>query len=230
MATVSQSLRDDSGFHMFVCGLGLLFALIPLNAVHSQPELATRIEECSALSADADRLACYDKLPSGAPQAGEEPNEPPRTEAAVEPGEAAGPGADLDAGAAAEQAAEPERETRRWQLLRRLRERAARSADEADPGELSVSAGSPGAGTDEPPADEAQSGDGFEVTIVEVHRNLSGLAVFLTEDNGVWAQISTRNRAYPATPFTARISGGLMGGRFLTPASGGMAVRVRGPD
>ena len=75
-----------------------------------------------------------------------------------------------------------------------------------------------------PPAEES-----VDITVVEVRRNLSGLAVFVTADDGIWVQISMRNRRYPRTPFIARVERASMNSHFLVPVDGGIAVRVRRP-
>lgn len=217
---------------MFVCGLGLLFALIPLSAVHSQPELATRLEECSALSADAERLACYDRLQRGARQADDGSDDTLPPDAAAAAAQTTTPAERIDPDTGSVQTAEPAEEPPRRSFWRRLRDRVARRAVETtdadgSPAEAASPTAQPGVAVE---VDESVADDGIEVTVVDVRRNLSGLAVFLTENNGTWVQISTRERSYPGTPFAARITGGLMGGRFLTPDSGGIAVRVRGPE
>ncbi len=283
MATVYQSPLSRSDRHVPGIGLGMVLALMPLTAAYAQDELARGLEECAALSADAERLACYDRLQRGAPQADDEPSEAGPANATIEADVSETTAIETtasetiatettasetiatetapiettaernDAGAQVEPAAEPQvtesiadrsdspeqvvqsaepaEEASRRPFWRRLRDRIARrgaDTDESidDRAASEVSATRPDAAQ----TNETRSDDGIEVTVVDVRRNLSGLAVFLTEDNGTWVQISTRDRTYPETPFSARISGGLMGGRFLTPQSGGIAVRVRGPD
>ncbi len=258
MATVYPFPLSRSGRHMPGVGLGILLALVPLTAAYPQEELASGLEECVAVSADAERLACYDSLQRDAPQAdGDSSDIPPADAAAVParttiPAERAAaparttttaeraaapsrittPAERIEPDTGSVQTAEPAEEPPRRSLWRRLRDRAARRAAETtDTDDSPPEAVSPTAQTDEAAAvDESVANDGIEVTVVDVRRNLSGLAVFLTENNGAWVQISTRDRSYPGTPFTARITGGLMGARFLTPDNGGIAVRVRGPE
>ncbi len=251
----------------------MVLALIPLTAAYAQDELASGLEKCAALSADAERLACYDRLQRGAPQADDESSEANPANAIIEADMTETTASETtssetittettasettaernDAGAAIEPApepqvtestaersdsgeqvlrsAEPAEESSRRPFWRRLRDRIARRGADTDES-IDEQAASEVSATrpDEVRTNETRPDDGIEVTVVDVRRNLSGLAVFLTEDNGTWVQISTRDRAYPETPFSARITGGLMGGRFLTPESGGIAVRVRGPD
>lgn len=258
MATVYPFPLSRSGRHAPRIGLGILLALLPLTAAYSQAELASGLEDCAALSADAERLACYDRLQRGARQADDGSDDihpadaaavpaqttipaeraaaPARTttpaERAATPSRTATPNEQIEPDTGSVQTAEPAEEPPRRSLWRRLRDRAARRAAETtDTDDSPPEAGSPTAQADEAAAvDEAVSDDGIEVTVVDVRRNLSGFAVFLTENNGAWVQISTRDRSYPGTPFTARITGGLMGARFLTPDSGGIAVRVRAAE
>ena len=232
MATVYQFPFSRSGRHVPGIGLGLLLALMPLTPAHPQGELASGLEDCAALSADAERLACYDRLQRGAPQADDGSIDIPSSDAAAAPAQTTTPAERIEPDTESVQTAEPAEEPPRRPFWRRLRDRVARRAAETtETDDSPAEAGSPTAQTDEAAAvDEAVSDDGIEVTVVDVRRNLSGFAVFLTENNGTWVQISTRERSYPGTPFTARITGGLMGGRFLTPDSGGIAVRVRGPE
>ncbi len=245
MATVYQFPFSRSGRHAPRIGLGILLALLPLTAAYSQAELASGLEDCAALSADAERLACYDRLQRGARQADDGSDDIPPADAAAVPAQttipaerAAAPARtttpneriEPDTGSA--QTAEPAGEPPRRPFWRRLRDRVARQAVETtDPDDSPAEAGAPSAQADEAAAvDEAVADEGIDVTVVDVRRNLSGLAVFRTENNGAWVQISTRDRSYPGTPFTARITGGLMGARFLTPDSGGIAVRVRAAE
>lgn len=258
MATDYQFPFSRSGRHVPGIGLSFLLALIPPTAAYPQDELASGLEDCAAVSADAERLACYDRLQRGAPQAdGDSSDIPPadaaaaparttipaeraaapaRTttpaERAAAPARTATPAERIEPDTGSVQTAEPAEEPPRRPFLRRLRDRLARQGEATtDTDDSPAADASPTTQTDEAAAvDEAVADDGIEVTVVGVRRNLSGLAVFLTENNGTWVQISTRDRSYPGTPFTARITGGLMGGRFLTPESGGIAVRVRGPE
>ena len=273
MATVYQSRLIRSDRHVPGIGLGMVLALIPLTAAYAQDELASGLEECAALSADAERLACYDRLQLGAPQANDERSDARPADAIIEADVSETTAIETtasetiatetvaiettaernDAGAQVEpagepqvtessaersdspeqalQSAEPAEEASRRPFWRRLRDRIARRGADSDES-IDEQAASEVSATrpDAVQTNETRPDDGIEVTIVDVRRNLSGLAVFRTEDNGTWVQISTRDRTYPETPFSARISGGLMGGRFLMPESGGIAVRVRGPD
>lgn len=230
MATVYQFPYSRSGRHVPGIGLWLLLALIPPTAAYPQEELASGLEACAALSADAERLACYDRLQRGAPQADDGSKDTPPPDASAAPAQTTTPAERIEPDAESVRTAEPAEEPARRSFWRRLRDRVARRAAETtDTDDSPAEAGSPTAQTDEAAAvDESVADERIEVTVVDVRRNLSGLAVFLTENNGTWVQISTRDRSYPGTPFTARITGGLMGGRFLTPESGGIAVRVRG--
>ena len=258
MATVNPSRFGHFGFHLPIVQVWILLALMPLSAAYPQAELASGLEECAALGADAERLACYDRLQRGEQQADDERSdagqadvvtetvvtETDATEVATErtdTGAQVEPAAEFPitdtiaerSGSAADDArsAEPAEESSRRPFLRRLRDRlAGRGADRADSNNDRTASEATATRPDETQASETPAGDDIEVTVVDLRRNLSGLAVFLTEDNGTWVQISTRDRTYPDTPFSARITGGLMGGRFLTPESGGIAVRVRGPD
>ena len=284
MATVYPFPLSPSGRHLPNIGLGILLALVPLTAAYTQEELASGLEDCAALSADAERLACYDRLQRGARQAdgdsndippadaatvpaqttipaeraaapartttpAERPAAPARTttpaeraaapartttpaERAAAPARTATPAERIEPDTGSVQTAEPAEERPRRPFWRRLRDRLARQGvGTTDTDDSPAVDASPTTQTDEAAAvDDAVSDDGIGVTVVDVRRNLSGFAVFLTENNGTWVQISTRERSYPGTPFTARITGGLMGGRFLTPDSGGIAVRVRGPE
>ncbi len=273
MATVYQSPLSRSDRHVPGIGLGMVLALMPLTAAYAQDELASGLEECAALSADAERLACYDRLQRGAPQAEDERSEASPANAIIEAdvtettasetteietaeiettaietnAERNDAGAPVepapepqvtestadrnDAGEQVVQSTEPAEEASRRPFWRRLRDRIARRGADTDES-IDEQAASEVSATrpDEAQTNETRPDDGIEVMVVDVRRNLSGLAVFRTEDNGTWVQISTRDRAYPETPFGARITGGLMGGRFLMPESGGIAVRVRGPD
>ena len=209
----------------------MLLALFPMTAAYPQEELATGLDECAAMSADAERLACYDNLQRGAEEPDDDQGEVVESDAAAELTEPEPAEERINVGVEGERAAEPVEEESRRPFWRRLRDRVSRrAADTADSTESETAAGSASTRPDEAPVNEPPADDAIEVVVVDVRRNLSGLAVFLTEDNGTWVQISTRDRAYPAPPFSARITGGLMGGRFLTPESGGIAVRVRGPD
>ena len=232
MATVSQSRFGQSGLYVPVVGLGVLLALIPLTAAHPQAGLASGLEECAALSSDAERLACYDRLQRDTQQAAVGSSDMVQADGAAAPVETTTAAKQIDSDSGAEQTAEPAAEPPRRPFWRRLRDRVARRAVETtDSSDSPAEAVAPIARPDEEAAvDEAVSDDGIEVTVVDIRRNLSGLAIFSTEKNGTWVQTSTRDRAYPDTPFSARIAGGLMGGRFLTPESGGIAIRVRGPD
>lgn len=245
MATVIHLAFSHSGRHIPGVGLGMLLALAPLTATYAQEELAGGLDECAALSADAERLACFDRLQRGAEQPDDERSEVDQSDAdtAAELPEAEPTAERIDDGVEIVQAAEPAEpaepaetaetaeETSRRPFWRRLRDRLARrGADTVDSSDSETVARSADTEPDEQPVNEPPADDAIEVTVVDVRRNLSGFAVFLTEDNGTWVQISTRDRTYPETPFSARITGGLMGGRFLTPESGGIAVRVRGPD
>ena len=241
----------------------MVLALIPLTAAYAQDELASGLEECAALSADTERLACYDRLQRGAPQADDGRSDARPADAIIEAdvtettasettasetsAERIDAGAQVepapepqitesiaersDSGAQVFQAAEPAEEASRRPFWRRLRDRIARRGADTDESiDERAASGVSATRPDEAQTNETRPDDGIEVMVVDVRRNLSGLAVFRTEDNGTWVQISTRDRAYPETPFSARITGGLMGGRFLMPESGGIAVRVRGPD
>lgn len=293
MATVYQSSLGHSDRHVAGIGLLIVLAQIPLTEAYAQDELASGLEECAALSADAERLACYDRLQRGAPQADDEPSEASPANAIIEAdvtettstettssettstettaseitaseitasetteiettasetaAERNDAGAQVeptpepqaiesianrnDSGEQVVQSAEPAEESSRRPFWRRLRDRIARRGEDTDESiDEQAASGVSATRPDEAQTNEPRPDDGIEVTVVDVRRNLSGLAVFLTEDNDTWVQISTRDRTYPETPFTARITGGLMGGRFLTPESGGIAVRVRGPD
>ncbi len=232
MATVYQFPFSRSGRRVPGFGTGILLALLPLTAAYSQTELASGLEDCAALSADAERLACYDRLQRGARQADDGSNDTLPPDASAAPAQTTTPAERIEPDTGSAQTAEPAGEPPRRPFWRRLRDRVARQAVETtDADDSPAEAGSPTAQTDEAAAvDEAVADEGIEVTVVDVRRNLSGLAVFRTENNGAWVQISTRDRSYPGTPFTARITGGLMGARFLTPDSGGIAVRVRGPE
>lgn len=253
MAIDGQTPFRHAGRNFPMVALAFLLVLAPLTAAYPQVEVTRGLEECAALSADAERLACYDGLQRGARPSDDERSEASPAEAIIDtdvtestaeridPGVEVEPAAELpiadstaernESAAEVAQSAEPAEETSRRPFWRRLRDRiASRGADTADSSVDQTASEVTATRPDEIQDNETRANDGIEVTVVDVRRNLSGLAVFLTENNGTWVQISTRDRAYPDTPFRARITDGLMRGRFLTPETGGIAVRVRGPD
>ncbi len=161
------------------------------------------LELCGRLELDAERLTCYDLLHAvySSVEAETEPEAQTRSELQPEP--------------------PPEPDT---------------PIPEPEPASISEAPAAVDTGSiDLSSADADRFGlrtrpeeaDGTTVVVVEVRRNISGLAIFVTENGQVWLQTSSRSRRYSEIPFTARIEPGSVGSYFLTPVGGGTAVRVQ---
>lgn len=165
--------------------------------------LAQNETPCTAITDDAERLACYDKAlrpPAAAPAA-------PPTPAARAPEPAA-------RAAASDVATPPQANDRRRQ--RRVRESSAPA-----PAAAPVAPAAPRAG--------AAVDEQVVAVVVVGMRALPGReATFTTEDGGAWLQIdSQRLVGLPDPPFAAELRPGAMGSYFLVPTERGRAVRVR---
>jgi hypothetical protein len=73
---------------------------------------------------------------------------------------------------------------------------------------------------------DRQDEQGFWITVVDVRENLSGLAVFTTDDGRVFVQTSTRPARYGDTPFRARVEPAKFGSYFLRPENVRQRLRV----
>lgn len=78
----------------------------------------------------------------------------------------------------------------------------------------------------EEPRRSREDAGAFWVTVVDVQENLSGLAVFTTDDGRVFVQTSTRPARHGATPFRARVEPARFGSFFLSPEDVRQRVRV----
>ena len=177
-----------------------------LAALTALPWQATPAQgPCTAITDDAERLACYDRALRGAapPAATPSAAAPP---AATNPTSNAAPAAAAAAPAAAAAAApittQPEPT---------VRESTAPAAPAA-------------------PAAGGKSAEPQIVPLVIVDwRALPGReANFTAEDGTVWVQTdSQRLVGLPETPFDAELKPGAMGSYFLVPKEKGRAIRVR---
>ena len=204
-------------------GIALAALLTPVLA---QTDIADRLEECGTLQADAARLACYDGLRDGDAGAQDQDGEPQDEPTPFQ----VTPVADAEGSPEAERhppqtdpAASPDDTLEADRPPRTVDSPEAEAAPAVVPAPSSRDAAVDGRRS-RPPAEES-----VDITVVEVRRNLSGLAVFVTADDGIWVQISMRNRRYPRTPFIARVERASMNSHFLVPVDGGIAVRVRRP-
>ncbi len=74
---------------------------------------------------------------------------------------------------------------------------------------------------------QPESLDSIHVVVVSVDSNAYGKLIFTTESGQVWRQTDQNRRRYRQIPFDAKIRKGAVGSFFLTPLSGGAAVRVK---
>ena len=74
---------------------------------------------------------------------------------------------------------------------------------------------------------QPESLDSIHVVVVSVDNNAYGKLIFTTESGQVWRQTDQNRRRYRQIPFDAEIRKGAVGSFFLTPLSGGAAVRVK---
>lgn len=179
----------------------------PSGALAQQGLAAARA--CTSITADAERLACYDRAlrsePAAHTQAGPSESTPPSAESSPAASAAATPPARSESTAVAKR----ERPTRR-------EARAERKARRASAAEKSASA--------------AKQNE-FEVTIVKVDR-IRGRSdtFFITDDGQVWKQSDEKLFLTPHPPFRAIISEGSLGSHFLSLPGGHFQISVYQPQ
>jgi hypothetical protein len=155
--------------------------------------------ECSALSSDTARLACYDAVlrDGRGPAAGASSAAPAARADRGSPTTVPPPQAP-QGGSAAESVGQVEIPAPRTSAETRPR-----------PGRQVI---------EEPTA--------YPVTIVDIPRTRPE-TVFVTEDGDIWIQNDTRRLNLPDTPFAAELRPGALGSYFLVPEGSSRAVRVR---
>lgn len=174
------------------------FAAAPSGALARRNSAA---RSCARIAADAERLACYDRLFRAA-----RPSHAQRKHGEPSPESSAGSRAASSAGA--EPSAPPKSASapaaRREALAARKTQAHAKAAKAAD----------------------GHSG-GREVTVVRIRRiRQTAEAFFVTDDGHVWRQTDQRQTVFPKPPFRAVISGGFLGSHFLSPVGGRVSVHV----
>ena len=177
--------------------------------------MSDALAQCAAISSDATRLSCYDRLARGAVQ-----SEATNTEDAVvdrQPRETR------------------PRETQRRPAVVAAEETAAvtrQSELPADSAAAEPDTTAPAGATEQRRGffgrqRDRESEDSVEsVTVVEVRTNLSDLKTFITDDSRVYTQTSVDNVSHGQPPFNARIEQASMGSFFLIPEGSRRRVRV----
>jgi hypothetical protein len=205
MRTVAPRKRQDHDISLYGTAAAALL-LAALTALPAQRAAAQAAVPCTAITDNAERLACYDRALRGAPPAATTP--PP---AAQTPPRGAPPAA-APAAPATPPAAEPRRE-------RQVRQSTAPAAPAAPAARAAPAA--PSAGGNE--AEQI-----VPIVIVGV-RALPGRETTFTADDGrTWVQTdSQRVTGLPDPPFDAQIKPGMMGSYFLVAEDHARAIRVR---
>lgn len=193
---------QDAGMTKNVAVLLLAPALVlagvagaPRDAL-ARRELAA-VRACTAVSADAERLACYDRALGV---------ERTATAGGVESARAVLGGSAPDSHSSTH-AARSERRNERPQSADResADERQTRTSHEKQ---------------------QQESAD-VEVTVVQVRRTPRTEEVaFITEDGQVWRQTDDKHVMFPRPPFRAVISPGSLGSHFLTPKGERVDIQV----
>lgn len=165
----------------------------------AQSDVRTPLQQCAELTDDAERLACFDRLTAIAAESD-----------AAENGE---PGSAPVSSTVATEAAEP------------VESAASPAPADAEAPRIPVSESS--SPKESQAVESATDDDDTEViTVVSLHRNLSGFAVFETAEGERWIQTDLTNRRYPPTPFTARVERAFLHGYFLRIEDGRIRIRA----
>ena len=165
----------------------------------AQSDVRTPLQQCAELTDDAERLACFDRLTAIAAESD-----------AAEDGE---PGAAPVSSTVATEAVEPVE--------------AAASTTPADAEAPRIPVSESSSPEESQAVESATDDDDAEViTVVSLHRNLSGFAVFETAEGERWIQTDLTNRRYPPTPFTARVERAFLHGYFLRIEDGRIRIRA----
>jgi hypothetical protein len=175
-----------------------LLAAAALGASPWQPAAAQNGPPCTAITNDAERLACYDRALRGT---------------AAEPAPPAAPPVAAPAGAAP--SAPPPAETPRRE--RTVRESAAPAAPAAPAARAAGASG-----------DERDGNRIVPIVIVGMRGLPGRETIFTTQDGTNWVQTDTQRIAgLPEPPFEAELKPGSLGSYFLVPKDHGRAIRVR---
>lgn len=70
----------------------------------------------------------------------------------------------------------------------------------------------------------------FDVVVVAINNSAYGKLIYVTASGQTWRQTDKGKPRYGPLPFRARIRKAAAGSFFITPVSGGIAVRVRRKD
>jgi hypothetical protein len=209
----SVVLRKRQDHDTSLLGSAALALLIAAAALPGQRVAAQAAVPCTAITDDAERLACYDRaLRGAAPPAATPQAQPPARAAAPSPAPAAQvPQRNAASTPVAPPAsAEPRRE-------RSVRESEAPAAPAA-----AAAPSAPRAARDEP-AEEI-----IPIVIVSTRALPGREMTFVAEDGTSWVQTdSQRITGLPDTPFDAEIKPGAMGSSFLVAKDRPRAIRVR---
>jgi hypothetical protein len=202
MRTAALQKRQDHDISLYGAAAAALL-LAALTALPAQLARAQGAVPCTAVTNDAERLACYDRALRGAPPPAAAP-----APAAQAPARSAPPAAAPAAPSTA--VVEPRRE-------RRIRESAAPTA----PAPRAAPA-APAAGRD----DDAE--EIIPIVVVGLRALPGRETTFTAEDGTSWVQTdSQRLVGLPETPFDAEIKPGAMGSYFLVAKDRARAIRVR---
>jgi hypothetical protein len=189
--------RGASVFRPTLVLLALIGLAVPLRAALAQQDLAAA-RDCTKISADALRLACYDRVLRAGPTDGATP-------AAVQSG-ARQNGESARAGRTA--STPPEH-------------------DVSSPPTIEIPSPHKAPPADARRADTADKSGDLEVNVVDVLRRAQLVdASFVTDDGQVWRQTDGRRVRLPDPPFRAVISSGAFGSHFLSPVGESISVRV----
>jgi hypothetical protein len=208
-----------------------------------QPQHALAQQPCTAITNDAERLACYDRALRGAP-----PAPAPRAAAPAAPAAAA-------VAPASTTLTTEDRASRRERRAREAEAAAAATAPATSPTPATPAAvdpiapapGARSAATAAAPAAAApaqaaaapadlavrhtakttEKAGIVPIVVVQV-RGLQGRpTTFVTDSGDTWIQTDSNRLQLPATPFKASIEPGAMSSSFLVLNDHGRAIRVR---
>ena len=204
MRTVAPQTRQDHDISLYGTAAAALL-LAALTVLPAQRASAQAAVPCTAITDNAERLACYDRALRGAPPpaatAPPAAQAPPRGAPAAAPAAPATPAAD-----------EPRRE-------RQVRQSAAPTAPAAPAARVAPAAPSAGGNETE---------QIIPIVIIGVRALPGRETTFTAEDGTAWVQTdSQRVTGLPDPPFDAQIKPGMMGSYFLVAEDHARAIRVR---
>ena len=215
MRSVAQQRRQDHDISFY--GSAALALLAALTVAPSPSATAQTAVPCTAITNDAERLACYDRALRAAPAPAPAPAATPPPAATAPTSSTPRAAAPATPTAAPATPAAPAAATAEPRSERRVRQSAARVAPQAPVARSAPTAG----GNDEQEEITA-------IVIVGLRALPGRETTFTAEDGTTWVQTDSQRLAgLPDTPFNAEIKRGAIGSYFLVAQDRTRAIRVR---